>query len=569
MLLQLLQEASNLSIPEVKKAIQKDKRASQVLKKDLKLADLENPEAFLSALKYYIFNNENVKNFVAMRDNVRDIDLQEFKRWRTLRANELTDDNLEWVTEFVRNIFKEHAYVERGSMSAELKRQLNDWLNSNNRYHNLSPWAQKELMSLPHLRPDHRVLVYRGVLFREYDLKTKKKYDGTLEEGNGLKFLKSIKKGGREVELTWDRPSSWTTSKDVAQQFAMYGPASSNYAATLQWLDRSMKQQAIDGALGFIISTFARPEDILIDTRRMMNSGIRMQHGDEGEVILKPGTYTARIVKKYTVEGEVDPEAVETYDTSKLDNALAASDEHVAKMKVPEELGDLTDIQGAGRHVYDAVQLVNDLPKFRKLALDSTTTQVMHEYDKMVDFYKKELHHLEDDDLRADFLIGRDDLKKRADSLKSFMRTLRGEVRHQKFAKSNPTKVKGKIHDLTAEEYRTTIIPTDLKYLESDLLVKGRIFDKISNRHIATLAKTVGVKLPSTHIHMLGSAKQQPFLEEVFSKLLDKIGVEPSSDYKENVKKALNLLKKAYRNYTMIETLKTAYKSLKGNKDED
>lgn len=569
MLLQLLQEASNLSIPEVKKAIQKDKRASQVLKKDLKLADIENPEAFLSTLKYYIFNNENVKNFVAIRDNVRDLDVPEFKRWRTLRANELTDKNLEWVSEFVRNIFKEHAYVERGSMSAELKRQLNDWLNSNSRYHNLSPWAQRELMALPHLRPDHRVLVYRGVLFKEYDLKSEKGYDGTMSEGNGIKFLKSIKKGGREVELTWDRPSSWTVSKNIAQQFAMYGPASSNYAATLQWLDRSMKQQAIDGALGFVISTFARPEDILIDTRRMMSGGVGSQHGDEGEIILKAGTYNARIVKKYTVKGEVDPEAVETHDTSKLDNALTASDEHASKMKVAGELGELIKLEGNTWRLYDAVSLLRDMPKFRKLALDSTTTQVMHEYDKMLDFYKKELHHLEDEDLRADALVGKDDLKHRADSLKSFIRTLRGEVRHRKFAEANPNKPRGQVHELSAEEFRTTVIPHDLKYLESDLLVKGRIFDKINNQHIEAMAKAVGVKPPSTHIHMLGNAKQQPFLEEVFSKLLDKIGVDPSDDYKENVKKTLNLLKKAYRNYTMIETLKAAHKSLKGNKDED
>jgi hypothetical protein len=569
MLLQLLQEASNLSISEVKKAIQKDKRASQVLKKGLKLSDIENPEAFLTTLKYYIFNNDNVRNFVEMRNNVRDIDVPEFKRWRALRASDLTEQNIEWITEFVQNLFKEHAYVERGSMSAELKRQLNDWINSNNRYHNLSPWAQKELMALPHLRPDKRVLVYRGVLFKEYDLKTEKKYDGTMEEGNGIKFLKSIKQGGREVDLTWDRPSSWTVSKGTAQQFAMYGPASSNYAATLQWLDRSMKQQAIDGALGFVISTFAHPEDILIDTRRLMSGGVRSQHGDEGEIILKAGTYTARIVKKYTVKGEVDPEAVETHDTEKLHKALSAADDHVSKMKVPSELGDLTDIQGAGWHIYDATQIVKDMPKFRKLALDSTTTQVMHEYDKLVDFYNKELHHLEDDDIRADSLIGKEDLKKRADSLKTFLRTLRGEIRHRKFAEANPTKVKGKIHDLSAEEFRATIIPTDLKYLESDLLVKGRIFDKINNSPIETLAAAVGVKPPSTHLHMLGNAKQQPFLEEVFSKLLDKLGVEPSDDYKENVKRALNLLKKAYRNHKMIETLKAAQKSLKGNKDED
>jgi hypothetical protein len=329
-----------------------------------------------------------------------------------------------------------------------------------------------------------------------------------------------------------------------------------------------MKQQAIDGALGFVISTFARPEDILIDMRRLSANGIALKHGDEGEIILKPGTYTARIVKKYTVKGEVDPEAVESHDNEELNKAIEAADDFVKTMKVPSDLGDLTKINDSNFKIIRAAQIAQDIPKFRKLVLDSTTTQVIHEFDKLLDFYKKNLHNLENDDLSADNLISNQDVKKRADSLKKFLNILRRDVRHSKFANSDTSKSKGKIHELTAEEFRSTINPADLKPLETDLLVKGRIVEKSNIKTIDFLASAAGLKLPSTHFHMLSVAKQQSFLNEVFFKFLEKLGLEPSNDYKENVTRVLNLLKKAYRNYVMIDIIQTAEKALKGNGDE-
>ena len=297
MLLKLLQEASTLGINSLKKEMLKDKRISAIFKKNLSLDDIEDKEAFLATLKYWVLNNDSVKNFVASRQNVKDVDLGTFAGYRKMRGKDLTQDNLKWLSEFIQDIFKEYSSVEKGVMSPGLKKELRDWFNASGRYYNLPSWAQRELMSIPSIRPKKRIIVYRGLLFSEGSLEERKLYDGTLEVGNGLEFLRSIKKGTREVDLKWDRPSSWSHGKAVAERFAQFGPASSNFAATFQWLDRAMSKKHIDGALGFVIATFARPEDILIDTD-LMRSQLETTHGSEGEVILKAGTYSSRIVKK-------------------------------------------------------------------------------------------------------------------------------------------------------------------------------------------------------------------------------------------------------------------------------
>ena len=63
-LLQQLQEASSLSVADLKKAVQKDPRAAPVLKADLKLDDIADKEAFLASVKFHILNNDKVREFV-------------------------------------------------------------------------------------------------------------------------------------------------------------------------------------------------------------------------------------------------------------------------------------------------------------------------------------------------------------------------------------------------------------------------------------------------------------------------------------------------------------------------
>lgn len=565
-LIQLLQESSSLSLADLKKAMLKDPRAALIFKKDLTLDSIPDKEAFLATMKYYVFNNENVKSFVKMRHNVRDVDTQTFDSFRKMRGPELNEKNLEWLHDFVAAIFKEHNSVSKGTMSSELKKKLAEWFNSNRGYHDLPTWAERELMAIPSLRPDKRVLLYRGILFSEGSLKERESYDGTLEKGNGLKFLQTIRKGGREVDLTWDRPSSWSTSKEIATRFAQYGPATSQFSAMTQWFDRSMNKRAIDGALGYVISTFANPEDILIDTGRF-NANINQQHGDEGEVILKKGEYLARVVKKYTVEGEVDPEAPEKIDTdSPASKALVDVASYAKDAELPEQVA-LTDREDGGgwrRAIYshEALPVMSDMSKFKKLVLNSTTTAAVHGFDKLFEFYNKALHALQSEDLRADKYVSNDEMRKKVDRLKEFVDMFRHDVSHSKFRNDKNPKGRGKKHELTGEEYRATISPSDIKYIESDLMKHGKLIDRNAGRAFDDLAKYVGVALPSSKFYMMGAPKQVPVIDEVISKFFNSIGVDKPADRTDAIKSMLNLIRKAHRNYIMLEELKSIHNKL-------
>lgn len=173
--------------------------------------------------------------------------------------------------------------------------------------------AFHELDSL-HLKPTQPVTLYRGLLFR-------------LGSDNTANFLRSIRKGTGTVNLVWDRLSSWTTSKEIANRFATCRSASSNFDAMMGWMSKVKDERVIDGDLGFVISTLARPEDILVDMR-MVN--VASQHGHEGEVVLKPGRKIARIVKKYNIKGEVDPKA----DSAGRPAVFSKIDQFIENLKI-------------------------------------------------------------------------------------------------------------------------------------------------------------------------------------------------------------------------------------------
>lgn len=553
-LLKLLQEASTLAIPSLKKAMLKDKRAAILFKKDLTLDDIEDKDAFLATLKYWILNNESVRSFVAMRHDVKDLDKKTLLQYRSMRGKDLDANNLKWLIAFIQDVFKEHASVERAVMSSDLKRELKSWINTSGRYNNLALWAQRELLAIPTLRPDKRVVLYRGVLFKQYDLEEKDKYDGTLEVGNGLKFLRSIKQGTREVDLSWDRPSSWTYKKEVAERFAKFGPASSNYAATFQWLDRSIQKKHIDGALGYVISTFAEPDDILLDMNRL-RTNINQIHGDESEVILKPGTYKAHIVKKYTVDqGEVNPDEEIQSDDSPLPVTFEAIASFDKSFKLPE----VSSVLDSDLRIWssDAVGLVKHTNLFKTLIKNSTTTSVVHAYDKLMEFYSATLKDLDAKHLKAEKHSANPELGRKVLKLKELIAQLSGNVKHSKFRTEKNSSGLGKKSDLSGEEYRATISPYDLKYMEKDLLTLGRISDSTADKAFTSLALHTGVQLPtSAKLKQFGSAKQTPLIEQAVINFFKKIDITKPEDKQEALKAMINFIRKAHRNYIMLEEI--------------
>jgi hypothetical protein len=553
-MLKLLQESSTLSMADVKKAMSKDKQASLIFKKDLTLDKIDNVESFLSSIKYYLLNNDNILNFVKSRNNIKDVDTTYLADVRKMRANKFDQGELDHLKQFVADLFKEYNTVSKGTMSPDLKKELTKWVNGNSSYFNFTHWAQKELQSLPSIKPTKKVVLYRGVLFSEYSLRSKvSDYDGTLDEGNGAKFLKSIRENNRTVDLSWDRPSSWTSDKEVADQFAKYGSAKSQYGAMLQWFDRSKNDKAIDGALGYVISTLADPEDILIDMN-MMSASIHFAHGNESEVILKPGKYLCRIVKKYTVSGEVNPdEVLAEEDVESVKKAVADVLEFVSDFKLPEE------ITSMGHTVMSGPRILRS-EDFKRLILNSTSTLTMHSLDKILGFYRTHLNELADTDLRADRFTD-ERLGRYASQLKDLISKFRSPTVHAKF-KDQP-KSKGKLHELTAEEIRKDFNYIELDALEQNLLVKGLITNDMAARTFITLGEILNVQLPAKHVIIAsGAAKQNIMINKVLDKFFEKIGIEQPDSKHEASKTMINLLKKASRNEATISFINNIYHSM-------
>jgi hypothetical protein len=120
--------------------------------------------------------------------------------------------------------------------------------------------------------------------------------------------------------MEFDKVSSWTHSKKIAEGFARFSEQTSTFTATLNWLSRN--DRYIDGELGVIISIMAKPKDIVIDFDLLEGEIGFFKHGDENEVIMDKGEYVCRIVKMYNKQGEIDVKTFFDEDVNKYDRYI-------------------------------------------------------------------------------------------------------------------------------------------------------------------------------------------------------------------------------------------------------
>ena len=60
----------------------------------------------------------------------------------------------------------------------------------------------------------------------------------------------------------------------------------------------------------------------------------------------------------------------------------------------------------------------------------------------------------------------------------------------------------------------------------------------------------------------MGAAKQEPVIKDVLSKFFKLVGVDAPEDKNEAIKIAINLIRKAQRNYIMLKFIKDMYEAL-------
>ena len=547
-LLSTLQEASGHPVDDLKKVMSKDKRTKALFQKHLDIDDITNKAEFLNTVKFFLLNNRNVIQFVEDRDNVKSVSKHMLKKLRELKPAELTQRNVDDLLGFVADLFREHGYVERAGISGPTRKELVDWKNANGRYFDLSRSTQRELMSVPGLRPTRPTLLYRGLLFSSHDLKERKRYDGQLEVGKGLKFLRSIREGSRIVDLEWDRASSWSTSKETAMQFAKFGSAQSNFGATLQWLERGSAGRAIDGDLGFIISTLARPEDILIDIERLVTAA-HLKHGSESEMILAPGTYTCRVSTKYNQKGEVDPTASTIDD--RVNSVVEAVREFARtwNVNVPEGI---VSSEWSTIAVDRALER-GEADVFKKLASKGVKEEVLRSYTELKAFYDQHIANLNADSLQS--LLADSKVGKVVEWIIEFRKMMTGQDRHPAFKTPDNSRGRTTVDKMTPEQYREagyTLLADRVK----DGTGNGRYTDSSIGRHMNMLAKGFGKKdKADSEIHRKGRKDQEAHVDHVLDGFFETIGRERPADREEALKLLRNALTGAERNAHLLNTL--------------
>ena len=194
---------------------------------------------------------------------------------------------------------KEASKRVRGSakLDAYAKKDLLRWVEGNGIAYSLSQPTQNALLAIPDARPTTNTILYRGILLKDFQFVDQ--LSNVEKRGNA--WQDAIDRGVRVMNHTLSRPSSWTTHEKTAEKFARFSSAGSEYTAMLSALQRKGE---IDGRLGIIIATLARPTDIICDMSKI-DIGFH-QHSDEAEMIIKSGNYRVRIVKAWTKEGPID-----------------------------------------------------------------------------------------------------------------------------------------------------------------------------------------------------------------------------------------------------------------------
>ena len=582
--LNFLIEASTDNLEDVKAALKKDKQTKLLFKKDSTVADITDMKSFIETVNFHFLNNKNVLEFTKSRTlphdpkqgkfghyGIKFISAGELTNFRKTFSNAMMDvdrrtSEFEQLKMIVNDTFSEFTSASGNTPQASVKKEIEDWVNGNGRFFNLSNAAKTELASMKAIKPEKTLVVYRGLLFKEYDLRSQKSYDGTTNDGNGVKFLKQLRKDETVVDIDWERPSSWTTKPEIADRFAKFAAAQSQHSATLNWLQRGNK--AIDGELGYVISMRVKPEDVLADIGKI---NVRANHGDEGEIIVKPGKYTARVVKKYNVKGEVagDPIAKTNnieilQDGEKFLKRFKEIDLEKALSQV--KVSHMFNNPDLRENTFDVFNLSNFTDRIDVLGNPKFTKDIMDIVEEVNKAYADFNEKFKDVEFTADLIdVTNTDQQQLLKMLKTFKERAKATAKSSHF---KDTGGRGLRIDLPPDMYRAAIgNPKEMKELMDRLRYSSdiRISDKELGSWFDYHWQQMGNPSASKRFDMLGLSKQQPIVEAVIKDVLKKAGVPYPDDYKEAVKTFVNVINRAYRNLSIARDLDYFRETFKQN----
>ena len=537
--IQTLQEAADIPLDALKDVIKKDKRVSKILSSKVDITDLDL-ETFLPTIKYYLLNNRHVLDYVEKRGSVRRISTWEFKNLRKMTAKTIKQSDIEELSTFVRDLFRDLTDYNKTDMTAATAKELHSAMGDPRGYFNVGAFARRELRSLK-LQPEKPIVIYRGLYFSERALRDES-YGGQVDLKDGLKFLRSVREGTRVVDLNWDLPSAWTTDINIARRYALMAKA--HY---YQNDPAPPEGTGTTGALGFVISTLIDPKDVVVDYRILAQ---KLGWESKDEIIVEPGTYKCRIVKKYLPTGEVDP------------------------VEKPEASSQIAEIASNVNMLADIFEIPVEMPKYLT-------------YHNVLTAHAGELAHFIDPDTVSK-------LKKSLGTLLDIAKNYIGNVDKEVLARAagteyekdimiahklskmlnerRPVYKKYKVHyyslgDMTADEIFDFFEKDAEASNITNVLKLPRVTDWSPASNIAHIANQI-TGVHHKELHRKGAEFQKPVIEAAIQRLFDGLGVQKPSDKKEAIAYLEKVIPTAYATVQVFSLLSSVKSILAGNSDD-
>jgi hypothetical protein len=483
---EFLLEASGIPLEQVIPAMKKDSRVKQVFQRDLQPDDIQDKRQFLDTVKFYFLNNQSAVKF-AEASNSDFKNTFKFRRRQFKDLSELTAFGLKQLKDLLTDFRKELDKSDKPKLNAALTDALylaiNGW-----KYGNLVLFS-KELFTYPTFRPVKPVKLYRGIKFDGRHMKETPSEDGSkVAEGSGLKFIRSIRKGSRTIDLEWDRISAWTSSLETATKYATpsdAAPVSSNQ-------------------LGFVISTIAQPEVIILQSDLIPIEALK-----KDIFILKGGKRLCRVVKRFSHKGEEDP----------IDRSTADSEADLAGLQ--EMFGLLNRVLKVPYDVPSTDIALTKPEDFRTLIQPEAAEKITKLLDIVISIYNEHLSSIDDAYLLSGAGGELGKVATAAAKLKSMLEA------SSSFEKGSP-----KLHELSGKE---------LLQLEKFQHASGLILAIAGTKRWTDYRTTLGISklgmllnfAPPANLHLRSFAKQREYTDKILRDYEKAMGEKLPADRKE------------------------------------
>lgn len=494
-LISQLQEAADLPLEKVVPAMKKDKRVSQIFKK-LEPDDVDDWKTLIATLKYYFFNNQNVVRYLdSSKEQSEYLSSRSFRYLRSrLHKNEVLDKyDLELIRNMVNALPKELEKDVQPQARSGLHKAIEDWLGGKYGAH-MKPWAASVFASFPSIRPTKPIVVYRGIRFDERDLSEEPDYHGHMTVGSGVKFLRTVRQGKRIADVEWSEFTNWTRDPKRAKKEALGA-----------YHDEETKVQR--GKLGFVISMLADPEDIVVDSG-MLPSEYKYVPPDV--VVIKPGKYVIRLVKRFTRDGEED--------VLQTNTALEGELEELEEM--------LTLLDSVIKLPYDKPQLAGDgisghtdIELYKQLIQPEAAEKIDKVVDTVHNVFNQQLKHIDPSEL-AKMTGGR--VGKVAAAVKALHNLFTGKIAKSKPAFRGDQREYEARHLLPAATARLTNGFSGSSGLRSIGSSTARFRDWSSSQPLINFSHMLKVPVVKD-AHMRGHKDQQNWLGEIISSYSDQV----------------------------------------------